>query len=135
MSQRTGLCTSTLPSSANNSRAHSCLSTWKHAVTVSWGLEGHLCCLPHADYDMIIDNSLAGPNKDAKKGRKLRQFILPSHYVEPDSSPLQSHTNQIFAAIVNPVYAWVFVDFVCLIRLHFTSLDCFGVWKIFLAQL
>ncbi|KAF9064719.1 hypothetical protein BDP27DRAFT_1367005 [Rhodocollybia butyracea] len=77
-----------------------CIAASYHAVTVSWGLE---------------DNSLAGPNKDARKGRKLRQFILPSHYVEPDSSPLQSRTNQIFAAIVNPVYAWAF-----------TSLDRFG---------
>jgi hypothetical protein len=73
---------------------------YQQAVCISLGLEAHVFGVTHKDFFEIIEQDMAGPNKDATT-EKMRTFLIPEHFIVPNSSSTRPRTIKIFAAFMS----------------------------------
>ncbi|KAF7969568.1 hypothetical protein HWV62_26931 [Athelia sp. TMB] len=97
------------------------LACGNHATVISFALEAHLMGMKRIDYDEIISASV--PGSDADRGHLHHGFVVPERFREPNSSPTQSRTVNIFLAWVSEEWVWALVDFARLVRFYVISRD------------
>ncbi|THU98734.1 hypothetical protein K435DRAFT_660314 [Dendrothele bispora CBS 962.96] len=110
---------------------YTAIASGLHCAVISWGLEAHLVGMPTSVYDAITAVSHPGKNPDIKKRNKLRTFLIPPEFIEPDSKPLKKDEDTrsvtTFLAIITPTWVWTICDFSRLVRFHIISLS--RVWN------
>lgn len=90
---------------------------FKHAVTISFGLEAHVMGMTRACYDEIVATSVPGSN--AINGYRQHSFPVPRRFNEPwSSNPDKERTVNIFLAWVSHTWVWALVDFSRLVKFH-----------------
>lgn len=78
-----------------------------------------------SDFHSLTAHSqdVPGPNKDVKKGSKMRSFAIPNQFKDsniPSGDELR-RLNILFALECTDDNVWLFVDHVRLIRFHIVS--------------
>ncbi|KZV62526.1 hypothetical protein PENSPDRAFT_591298, partial [Peniophora sp. CONT] len=104
---------------------HLAVGAGYHTATIHFGLEAHPVIFTRAQWEELVSNpTISGANKDPEKAERLRRFVIPESFINPNAAPKKNgspRTVTILFAVHFPDHVWALVDFSRLARFHIVS--------------
>ncbi|KAL0960298.1 hypothetical protein HGRIS_011925 [Hohenbuehelia grisea] len=96
----------------------------QHALVIHFTMEGCVIGMPRTDYDEITNSHVK--TRGNKNDAWHRSFEIPRRLFEPNSSPTEFRTLNIYAAFVSKDWVWALTDHQRLMHIRVVSRE--NVW-------